>query len=266
MGNRMETSVRALIGQKRVMFGLVFFILVGIGVPIAWASSGPDAAEGLGKPETPVHIVDVAAEFLTPENEKDKNQLSCTSLDEPAAFRHFSVGARFDGLNLTSVTRYCAESTPAAKVPNYISFLYGDCEPRKDDSGLADGGCALPLEIQTWPLCLRNPSLYAEGTDTGATPKRSTSIRGVPVSFFEDGLRAEVQTGTENVVIFATDKRRAREAAANLIPDVKGVSPAKTATAMADVETESDPGQATSLLEKPIHDYSKDSKVTPSCG
>lgn len=74
-----------------------------------------------------------------------------------------------------------------------VSFIYGDCAP------VGDSGCPAPAEIQIWPACIRNPSLYDK--DYGP-PSISTTIRGVPAAYFEGGARLELQTGKSTVVIF----------------------------------------------------------------
>jgi hypothetical protein len=79
-----------------------------------------------------------------------------------------------------------------------IDFIYGVCTAEEEQ------GCAPPLEVQVWPACVRNLSLYSP---SGPVPQAAVpvwaTIRGVPAAFFEDFQRLELQTGTATIVIFA---------------------------------------------------------------
>jgi hypothetical protein len=103
-------------------------------------------------------------------------------------FPLYNAGLAVDGLPLVAVLR----RTEGA---NYVSFIYGDCQ------ATGETGCAPPAEIQVWPACLRNPSLYQSKLPGGPTFEETT-VRGVPAASFEDGQRLELQTGISTVVIF----------------------------------------------------------------
>jgi len=133
---------------------------------------------------------------------------STFSLAAAARFQSFPVydaGPSVVGLPLVAVLR-------RNDTANYVSFVYGDC--RATD----DMGCAPPVEVQVWPACLRNPSLYR--SPRAPTPE-PTVVRGVPAAFFaNDGLRLEIQTGTSTVVVFA----RSRDEAVSVANALRGVN------------------------------------------
>ena len=93
-----------------------------------------------------------------------------------------------------------------------VSFIYGDCQATDDM------GCAPPVQVQVWPACIRNPSLY-ESSRPGALTPEPTSVRGVPAAFF-DGHRLEIQTGTSTVVVFA----RSRDEVLQVASALRGVN------------------------------------------
>jgi len=115
---------------------------------------------------------------------------STFSVARAKAFSDFPVydaGDSVEGLPLV------AELRRVGGAANYVSFIYGDCV------AVDDYGCAPPIEIQIWPACVRNPSLYA---GPGAPVGDKVTVRGVPAAFYEDGRRLEVQTGISTVVVF----------------------------------------------------------------
>jgi len=104
-----------------------------------------------------------------------------------AKFPLYNAGDAVEALPLV------AELRRVGGAANYVSFIYGDC------TAVDDYGCAPPVEIQIWPACVRNPSLY---TAPGAPVGDKATVRGVPAAFYEAGKRLEIQTGTSTVVIF----------------------------------------------------------------
>jgi hypothetical protein len=126
--------------------------------------------------------------------------------DVPSPRQRLFVGKTFEGLALTS----------ALRSSNDVSYIYGSC----DASG-GEGGCAPPLEVQNWSICLRHP------LEIDRIPRRIVRMRGVPVIDYGDAL--EVLTGRTEVVVFA-DERRARRVVAALRPRS---GPARLARALA---------------------------------
>lgn len=124
----------------------------------------------------------------------------------------YYAGASIADLRLTAVERRGDSAT-------YVSFLYGDCSVSDDQ------GCALPLEIQTWPACTRNLSLYAAGDPFAPRPELGR-VRGVPAGISDDGRQLELQTGSLTVVIFGATRALVNRAAAALRgvddPDLPG--------------------------------------------
>lgn len=72
------------------------------------------------------------------------------------------------------------------------------CTPR------GGAGCAPPAEVQIWPLCLRNPAVFAASA-TAPQVDEQISVRGVPAQFYGE-YRLELQTGRSNVVIFGESR------------------------------------------------------------
>jgi len=114
----------------------------------------------------------------------------------------YYVGESFAGLSLTAVERRTDEA-------GYVSLLYGDCQA--DDHS----GCALPLEIQTWPSCARNLALY-DGADPFAPTPERVLVRGVPAGILDEGRQVELQTGNSTIVIFGESRALVARAAASL--------------------------------------------------
>jgi hypothetical protein len=90
-----------------------------------------------------------------------------------------------------------------------VDLIYGDCDPAP---------CAPPLQIQIWPICERNPSLYrATPESDGPIPHATLTIRGVPAASYHGGTLLEVYTGDVAVAIFG-ERGQARRGAAALRP------------------------------------------------
>jgi hypothetical protein len=123
---------------------------------------------------------------------------STFSLDRARSFTEFpvySAGSAVDGLPLVAVLR-------RDDTANYVSFVYGECDATNET------GCAPPAEVQVWPACGRNPSLYAGPRAPVSPVPTPTTVRGVPAAFFEDGARLEIQTGASTVVVFGESRER----------------------------------------------------------
>ncbi len=129
----------------------------------------------------------------------------------------YFAGSSFGDLPLTAVER--DNSNPDGNQVDDVTFMYGTCTPTSEE------GCAVPVQIQIWPACLRNPTSYPSSGPM-ALQSTQTTMRGVPANFYEDGARLEVQTGTATVVIFATESSQAL-AVANAL---RGVNNAVTTT------------------------------------
>lgn len=157
----------------------------------------------------------------------DARRLGCTRASEPANFAFYSLGLSFEGLPLKAIVRQCADPDPPegleAYYPkdairaNFVSYLYGDCDLDVDPkTGLADGGCAYPVEVQTWPACERT---LADYTLDGTTPypRRDVGpLRGVPAASFDGGERIELYAGKSTIVVFGNEPAQVRAAAAEL--------------------------------------------------
>jgi hypothetical protein len=149
--------------------------------------------------------------------------LPCTEPQDPINFEIFSAGPEVAGLPLNATVRRCDTAAPADEAPaNRITYIYGSCEPSE-----GEGGCAPPLEVQTWPACQRSKAGYTfEGEPL---PYRRISNHGGAevVEFnFELESRIEVYTKSSTVVIFADSRELALQAVALLNPQEKGAPPA----------------------------------------
>jgi hypothetical protein len=128
-----------------------------------------------------------------------------SSLREARAVHGFGVyfaGVSLDGLPLTAVEQRSDEA-------RYVSFLYGDC--RADDHQ----GCALPLEIQTWPSCRRSLALY-DPADPFAPVPAPARVRGAPAGVLDDGRHLEIRASDSTIVIFGESRALVSRAAVAL--------------------------------------------------
>ena len=122
----------------------------------------------------------------------DDGPNSTFSLAEAQTFTEFPVyyaGPAVDGVPLVAVLRRDDSA-------NYVSFIYDECDAKSET------GCAPPGEVQVWPACQRNLSLYAGARSSISPVPESTTVRGAPAAFFENGSRLEIQTGASTVVVF----------------------------------------------------------------
>lgn len=128
---------------------------------------------------------------------------STFSLEGARSFAEFPVyyaGDSVAGIPLVAVLR-------RDDTADYVSFIYGECD------AVSETGCAPPAEVQVWPACKRNPSLYT-GPRSPISPSPSpTTVRGVPAAFFDNGTRLEIQTGASTVVVFGEGADRVLEVA-----------------------------------------------------
>lgn len=194
---------------------LLFLVLNASGAP---ESSGRDGGGQLA---------------AAPANETADNPMPCTSPDQATNFEAFSAGGSPLGLPLTATLRRCdiatEEGEPGA---NYVSYIYGTCEFRNAENG--DGGCAPPLEVQTWPACRRSVANYTyEGKPYPHEPLPDE--RGAEVAGFEEGGRLEVYSGSSTVVVFANDPAVAQKVLSLLRPQAPDSRPATRAS---ELETE----------------------------
>lgn len=148
--------------------------------------------------------------------------LPCTGPKDPINFETFSAGSEVAGLPLTGVSRRCDTASLSDESPsNRITYMYGNCDISESDTG-----CAPPLQVQTWPACMRNQAGYSfEGKPL---PYRDLpSHGGARVVEFDFMLerRIEVYTTDSTIVIFAVDPELARKAVELLIPQEIGKPP-----------------------------------------
>jgi hypothetical protein len=136
----------------------------------------------------------------------------CPPGGESPPFVHYWLGPSFEGLPAADrdFTCYRPYSEASALVIRTNSFvvIYGSCDA-------SEGGCAPPLQIQTWPACDRSFADY--DFSPGLFPRpRLRRLRGVPAARFRGGdERLELYTGDVTVVIWGDSAgRRSRAAVA----------------------------------------------------
>lgn len=148
-------------------------------------------------------------------------------------FTAYDLGAQFAGLPRTNVARYCAGPSrgrfveePFPMVVTWISSTtYGNCTP-----DTPEGGCLLPLEVQSWPECDRNYSVYGPARDlTPRTSYRLTGSHKLPAVALEGVGRIELYAGRTTVVIFTDDqpqlaRRAAHALARQIVPRLRSTS------------------------------------------
>jgi hypothetical protein len=129
------------------------------------------------------------------------------------AFTPFSLywlGTGFEELPLVASFRRLDERDPVYPIrANFVSFVYGRCSA---SNGV---GCAPPLEVQIWPACERNPSVY-DWTPSEAAAIEVLRVRGVPARFYDGGRRLELSTGSSTVVVFGQTREQLLRAARGL--------------------------------------------------
>jgi hypothetical protein len=147
------------------------------------------------------------------EERRDPREIAASAARERSCtgwprFRPHSAGERIGDLPLTDAEWYCGGSDGYEKDPElgaFVSYAYGDCDPPE-----GEGGCTLPVEIQSAPLCYRPPAI-------SELPVR-LELRGVPARASRDGRAIELYTGTTSVSVAGDDPRTIRRAAEALRP------------------------------------------------
>jgi hypothetical protein len=128
---------------------------------------------------------------------------------EFSRFKLFAVRDGFDNLPISARIRVNRPSAGGPVRSDFVSFIYGWCAP-------SDGmGCAPSLEIQNWPACERNPSVYSPLATDGA---QTLSLRGVPAMYFGHlgRPRLELSVADTTVVIFGSTRGQVVRAAQQL--------------------------------------------------
>lgn len=186
-----------------------------LGVPAQPASSDQDSGSP-SQPASPSERPQSQSPELPPPGLPPQSQsaelLRCTGFSEPTNFTAYSLGDEFEGLPLTRQERVCTQpyrgGPPDARL-NIVAYSYGDCQP------LPGAGCALPLEVQNWPRCEREPAEYT--VDHHNPLNARLRVRGVPAHVYEHGLRVEVYAGRSTIVVFGTESERVLRAARSLV-------------------------------------------------
>lgn len=126
------------------------------------------------------------------------------------AFDEFPVyylGESFGGLPLSAIYRIDDRPFPGEAVRrDDVTFVYGSCVAERGS------GCLPPLQVQSWSACERPRGLYPYAADEIFT------MDGKPAAIYEEGRRLELAAGRTTVVLYASDPKELRSAAAALRP------------------------------------------------
>jgi hypothetical protein len=133
-----------------------------------------------------------------------------------ADYSLYDLGNEFEGKTRSSIER---ELDPeVADMPvrqNLVSTTYGDCDSSPSATDPEAQGCVPPLEVQMWPACERNPSVYDDDVE-----REAHFLRGVPVYVYDEseGSRLEVSTGAVTAIIFGNESAQLLRAVDALVP------------------------------------------------
>lgn len=140
--------------------------------------------------------------------------LPCTTEKLSPNFLTYGLGKSIHGHELVEVIRRCDLPYPNEPVAaNYVSYIYGECEPRKVEQNRSS--CQPPVEIQTWPPCQR--ALSDSDSDYIGLEARRLNDVGDARQYKLGGDRIEVYSGVSTVVIFSSDPAILELAAQNLV-------------------------------------------------
>jgi hypothetical protein len=169
--------------MKLLLLASIAVAVIGGGLGLyAWAAGDSDEEAGLS-PHTDFDLMTVGG------------------FDE---FSLYWVGPNFRGHALRVIDRvpYSARGTVEGEATAFVYFGYGDCEVRG-----GEGGCSLPLGIQTWRACDRNPAMYSLTPNGEPLPHEEMTLRGVPAFQFEAGT-LEIYTADLTIVVYGNPDNR----------------------------------------------------------
>ncbi len=130
----------------------------------------------------------------------------------------FAPGSVFGDVPLVAVTRRVDDPNPRRpssmkpRRANWVNFIYAS-ECAYDAFGIA---CENMAQVQVWPACERNLSVYARARQDGDVRLQLIRVRGVPAALFEDESMLEIYSGDSTIVLFAGDKSQLLELANEL--------------------------------------------------
>jgi hypothetical protein len=150
-------------------------------------------------------------------------KMSTADAQNFSEFALFSPGNSVDGTSETEILRMIQSPSPTESAlgvdtwMNMVDFIYGSCSSANASD---EQTCSPPIEIQNWPACDRNLSLYPPSGSLGLS-YYTTTINGAAAAVFDEGDnggRVEVYTGGVSVVIFAESTGQALAIASELQP------------------------------------------------
>ena len=114
-------------------------------------------------------------------------------LRTPWITRLYFAGDRVDGFPLVAILS-------RDDTAQFVSFVYGDCDPR-DDLGVCATG-----EVQVWPACRRNLALYEDASASGGSAGADHCARSARRARRRHATRARDRGAT--VVVFGDSRER----------------------------------------------------------
>jgi hypothetical protein len=137
------------------------------------------------------------------------DSLPCAFSDATSNFPVFSVGPSFETLPVTDVVRHCElpnQNGPDEGRSDYVSYIYGDCVVPYDPISYGAPSCTAPIEVQSWPACVRNLAQLALDPEWASLDYTQITLdNGVPALRLEGGTQLEVLTGTSTIDIYGDD-------------------------------------------------------------
>lgn len=126
----MERWRRMVSVRSAAVLAAVVFVVAG-SLATLGATEGGETAKRLPEPEV------VAAQGDRPTH-PTASELPCTAPREAANYGLYSLGPEYQGLPLTTIIRRCDYPSPQGRA-NYVSYIYGDCDPNLPGAANADG-------------------------------------------------------------------------------------------------------------------------------
>lgn len=144
------------------------------------------------------------------------SDLTPASASAFADFALYALGNSFDSLPLRAiVVRKDTQRLPGDgdfPLAYFATHIYAECT---GTTGKIE--CGPSLEVQVWPACARNPSLYSvDPAGTIPLVQERLALRGVPAIFFPEDPRLEVYSSNVTIVIFGQTEDQMVRAAAEL--------------------------------------------------
>jgi hypothetical protein len=191
--------------MRKTTILILILLLVAVGSGLAGVATGIDLVAHPPPQPTAVSGSGVAAPQPASNEVSSPTRLPCTAVEQRTNFPNSWAGESFDGLGVTAVLRRCDKPQPDDPGrANYVSYIYGDCDPAGSDEG-----CAPPIEIQSWPAAEVTPQMFASAAPDGQPrPGTDTTVGGLPATKYDGGEMLVVFRPRSTVMVFGRDQAR----------------------------------------------------------